>query len=198
VRKPDFCLTARTRSARRFEVLTPEAAHERPFSFPGLIGRLSPQPGEHHANQTSSYNSARFPRSGAGAPCPGRCERLVTSISPTLREDIGLPHGGRRPRANAPPGGNPLLAHLKHRAQAWGRVFFAFPRPVLLRLTGAGTGRASGVQRSDWPMAHAGMTVGLFGGSFDPPHAGHVHVSREALKRLASTASGGWSAPATR
>jgi nicotinate-nucleotide adenylyltransferase len=40
------------------------------------------------------------------------------------------------------------------------------------------------VQRSDWPMARAGMTVGLFGGSFDPPHAGHVHVSREALKRL--------------
>ena len=28
------------------------------------------------------------------------------------------------------------------------------------------------------------MTVGLFGGSFDPPHAGHVHVSREALKRF--------------
>ncbi|KPQ15657.1 MAG: nicotinate-nucleotide adenylyltransferase NadD [Rhodobacteraceae bacterium HLUCCO18] len=40
------------------------------------------------------------------------------------------------------------------------------------------------MQRSDWPMARAGMTVGLFGGSFDPPHAGHVHVSREALKRL--------------
>jgi nicotinate-nucleotide adenylyltransferase len=28
------------------------------------------------------------------------------------------------------------------------------------------------------------MRVGLFGGSFDPPHAGHLHVSREALKRL--------------
>ncbi len=28
------------------------------------------------------------------------------------------------------------------------------------------------------------MRVGLFGGSFDPPHAGHVHVSREALKRF--------------
>mgnify|MGYP005840320713 CR=1 FL=1 len=27
--------------------------------------------------------------------------------------------------------------------------------------------------------------IGLLGGSFDPPHAGHVHVSREALKRLA-------------
>jgi nicotinate-nucleotide adenylyltransferase len=29
-----------------------------------------------------------------------------------------------------------------------------------------------------------GQTIGLFGGSFDPPHAGHVHVSREALKRF--------------
>jgi nicotinate-nucleotide adenylyltransferase len=29
-----------------------------------------------------------------------------------------------------------------------------------------------------------GMTVGLYGGSFDPPHAGHVHVARTARKRL--------------
>lgn len=29
-----------------------------------------------------------------------------------------------------------------------------------------------------------GMTVGLYGGSFDPPHAGHVHVARSAMKRL--------------
>lgn len=29
-----------------------------------------------------------------------------------------------------------------------------------------------------------GQSVGLFGGSFDPPHAGHVHISREALKRF--------------
>lgn len=40
------------------------------------------------------------------------------------------------------------------------------------------------MERSDWPKALPGMSVGLFGGSFDPPHAGHVHVSREALKRL--------------
>lgn len=26
--------------------------------------------------------------------------------------------------------------------------------------------------------------MGLFGGSFDPPHAGHLHVSQEALKRF--------------
>lgn len=38
--------------------------------------------------------------------------------------------------------------------------------------------------RSDLPHARPGMTVGLFGGSFDPPHAGHLHVSREALKRF--------------
>lgn len=38
--------------------------------------------------------------------------------------------------------------------------------------------------RSDLPLARPGLTVGLFGGSFDPPHAGHLHVSREALKRF--------------
>lgn len=29
-----------------------------------------------------------------------------------------------------------------------------------------------------------GMRVGLLGGSFDPPHPGHVHISREALRRF--------------
>ena len=28
------------------------------------------------------------------------------------------------------------------------------------------------------------MAIGLLGGSFDPPHEGHVHISREAMKRL--------------
>ena len=38
--------------------------------------------------------------------------------------------------------------------------------------------------RHDLPYAAPGQSVGLFGGSFDPPHEGHVHVSREALKRF--------------
>ena len=38
--------------------------------------------------------------------------------------------------------------------------------------------------RTGWPVATAGMTVGLLGGSFDPAHEGHAHVTREALKRL--------------
>ena len=35
-----------------------------------------------------------------------------------------------------------------------------------------------------WPVARAGMVVGLLGGSFDPAHAGHVHITHEALKRF--------------
>lgn len=38
--------------------------------------------------------------------------------------------------------------------------------------------------RHDLPLAMPGQVIGLFGGSFDPPHDGHVHVSREALKRF--------------
>jgi nicotinate-nucleotide adenylyltransferase len=34
------------------------------------------------------------------------------------------------------------------------------------------------------PPARAGMRIGLLGGSFNPPHAGHLHISLEALKRL--------------
>ncbi len=38
--------------------------------------------------------------------------------------------------------------------------------------------------RQGFPIATAGQVVGLLGGSFDPPHAGHVHITREALKRF--------------
>ncbi len=38
--------------------------------------------------------------------------------------------------------------------------------------------------RTGWPVARAGQRIGLLGGSFDPPHAGHAHITREALKRL--------------
>lgn len=41
--------------------------------------------------------------------------------------------------------------------------------------------------RYNLPLAMAGQTVGLLGGSFDPPHSGHVALSTHALARLSLT-----------
>ncbi|RVV97767.1 nicotinate-nucleotide adenylyltransferase [Mesobaculum littorinae] len=40
------------------------------------------------------------------------------------------------------------------------------------------------VKGPGWPQARAGQAVGLLGGSFDPPHAGHANLTREALRRF--------------
>ena len=34
------------------------------------------------------------------------------------------------------------------------------------------------------PYVARGQRIGLLGGSFDPPHAGHVHITHEAMKRF--------------
>lgn len=38
--------------------------------------------------------------------------------------------------------------------------------------------------RHDIPFAAPGQVIGLLGGSFDPAHAGHAHITREAIKRF--------------
>jgi nicotinate-nucleotide adenylyltransferase len=38
--------------------------------------------------------------------------------------------------------------------------------------------------RAGFPIATKGMVIGLLGGSFDPAHEGHVHITREAIKRM--------------
>ncbi len=38
--------------------------------------------------------------------------------------------------------------------------------------------------RAGYPVAVRGQAVGLLGGSFDPAHEGHAHITREALKRF--------------
>ena len=35
-----------------------------------------------------------------------------------------------------------------------------------------------------FPKTSSGMRIGLLGGSFDPPHAGHVHITEQALQRF--------------
>ena len=35
-----------------------------------------------------------------------------------------------------------------------------------------------------FPIARQGEVIGLLGGSFDPAHDGHVHITREAMKRF--------------
>jgi nicotinate-nucleotide adenylyltransferase len=40
------------------------------------------------------------------------------------------------------------------------------------------------MMRAGLPFARPGQRVGLLGGSFDPPHAGHVHITRAALRRF--------------
>ena len=39
--------------------------------------------------------------------------------------------------------------------------------------------------RMAFPPARPGQVIGLLGGSFDPAHSGHAHITREALKRFA-------------
>lgn len=38
--------------------------------------------------------------------------------------------------------------------------------------------------RQGLPLAYPGQRVGLLGGSFDPPHWGHAHITRRALRRF--------------
>lgn len=38
--------------------------------------------------------------------------------------------------------------------------------------------------KTDFPFAARGQRVGLLGGSFDPPHEGHVNITEQALRRF--------------
>ena len=64
---------------------------------------------------------------------------------------------------------------------AKGSEIGGFP-PMVAMVQGVNTD--DGVGEPLGPVALPGMRIGLLGGSFDPAHAGHVHVTRWALKAL--------------
>ncbi|SLN28538.1 Nicotinate-nucleotide adenylyltransferase [Roseovarius albus] len=51
-------------------------------------------------------------------------------------------------------------------------------------LDNEGAAGERGTMTFDLPYHSPNQRIGLLGGSYDPPHAGHVHISREALKRF--------------
>ncbi len=53
-----------------------------------------------------------------------------------------------------------------------------------VRKRGATRQRAASAERIAFPIALPGMRIGLFGGTFDPPHDAHRAASLLALKRL--------------
>lgn len=66
---------------------------------------------------------------------------------------------------------------------------FSFARVERLTGQGAVSTRADAPFRGrsrlrQLPHATPGLRVGLLGGSFDPAHAGHVHITHEALRRF--------------
>jgi nicotinate-nucleotide adenylyltransferase len=74
--------------------------------------------------------------------------------------------GGPRAERN---GENPPIRSAIDRRAALGRYRADGPREAPALITAA-------------PHALPGQRIGLFGGSFDPPHRGHVHVTAWALK----------------
>lgn len=70
-----------------------------------------------------------------------------------------------------------------------GQLGFSLTRFILVETLRGGwhsnvTRQRVGQVRQGFPIATKGMVIGLLGGSFDPAHAGHAHLTREALKRF--------------
>lgn len=63
-------------------------------------------------------------------------------------------------------------------------TMFEYGLQMCMLIDIVGLKRATSVMKFSYPFARSGQSIGLLGGSFDPAHAGHAHITREALKRF--------------
>lgn len=83
---------------------------------------------------------------------------------------------GRRPACGGVAGGR--LTAPAHRSNGGRRL----DRKIAAERRNDRTGRTD--VRDFGPPAAPGMRIGLLGGSFDPPHPGHAHITLEAIRRM--------------
>lgn len=110
------------------------------------------------------FSKNKAPPSVTPAPARARSNRFALNFRASL-------NGQGRPRAPLP-----AARHRPLTGQARYPPMQSQPRRMEPAL--------SILYRHDLPHARPGERIGLLGGSFDPPHQGHVQISLEALKRF--------------